>query len=100
MKKTTIEIQKREYIEARKKELAEINFYEEEEFQEIKNDPDTSYSHGLAINDVWNRFSNERLELAIRCWERGLTEAEMMEIFDDIGIVEDSREYAFPDEEE
>ena len=98
--KKTIEIQKRKYIEARKKELAEINGQEETEIQEIKNDPDTSYSHDLAINDVWNRFGNERLELAIRCWERGLTDAEIMEIFDDTGIVEDSSEYAFPDEEE
>lgn len=97
--KKTIEIQKREYIEARKKDLVEINRQEETEIQEIKNDPDTSYSHDLAINNVWNRFSNERLELAIRCWERGLAEAEMIEIFADFGIVEDSKGYAFPKEE-
>lgn len=97
--KKTIEIQKREYIEARKKDLAEINRQEETEIQEIKEDSDTSYSHALAINNVWNRFSNERLELAIRCWERGLAEAEMIEIFADFGIVEDSKGYAFPKEE-
>lgn len=96
----TIEIQKREYIEARKKELAEINQYEEEAELEIKNDPDTSYSHGLAIENVWDRFSKERLELAIRCWERGLTKEEILEIFPNPDAVEEARYYAFPDEEE
>lgn len=96
--KKTIEIQKREYREARKKELAEINKYEEEEIQEIENDSDTSYSHALAIDNVWERYSNERLELAIRCWERGLTEDEMLEIFHNSGMVEEARWYAFPEE--
>ena len=96
--KKTIEIQKSEYIETRKKDLVEINRQEETEIQEIKEDSDTSYSHALAIDNVWNHYRNERLELAIRCWERGLTETEMMEIFADSGIVEDSREYAFPEE--